>query len=402
MVAPLRGIRVLDLTHGVAGPYCTMTLGDLGAEIIKIEKPGRGDPTRAMNGSERFIDKIPEVGGDYFLAINRNKRSIGLNLKNEAGKDVCKDLARNADVVVQNFRPGVLKRLGLGYEELRQINPKIIVANISAYGDGALADKPGMDVAVQARSGVMRLTGAIDSKEPVKPAVSLADFGGGIFLAAGVLAALYEREKMGVGREVDVSLIDATMSMLSNYAVMVMDGHLDLKPLGSGHPQLVPYQAFPTSDGHVVISAGTNRIFRDVCAAVGLPELGEDPRFVSNQDRVRNRDVLIGLLSDVLVRRTTRDWIRLFEIHDVPCAPVNDMKTAFEQLQQNSPGMIQTVAHSSGGDLHLLGTVFRFDGEREPVYRAPPMLAQHTEEILAEVLGYETQRIERLKECAAI
>jgi crotonobetainyl-CoA:carnitine CoA-transferase CaiB-like acyl-CoA transferase len=259
-----------------------------------------------------------------------------------------------------------------------------------------------MDVAVQARSGIMRLTGSVGSDEPVKPAASLADFGGGIFLATGVLAALYEREKTGVGREVDVSLIDATMSMLSNYAVMVMDGNLDLKPLGSGHPQLVPYQAFPTADGHVVISAGTNRIFRDVCVAIGQPELGTNSRFASNQDRVRNREELIGILSKVLIQSTTANWIDRFERHDVPCAPVNDMKTAFKELQKNSPGMVQTVSHLIAGDLHLLGTVFRFDRKREEIYRAPPMLAQHTEEILADILGYDAQRIEGLKKCAAI
>jgi crotonobetainyl-CoA:carnitine CoA-transferase CaiB-like acyl-CoA transferase len=402
MAAPLRGIRILDLTHGVAGPYCTMILGDLGAEVLKVEKPGRGDPTRTMNGSDRFHGHIPQVGGDYFLAINRNKRSIGLDLKTPEGRDVCKDLARECDVVVQNFRPGVLKRLGLSYPDLCAANPRIIYASISAYGDGPLADKPGMDVGVQARSGVMRLTGAVGSNEPVKPAVSLADFGGGIFLSTGVLAALFERERTGVGRELDVSLLDATMSMLSNFAVMVMDGKVALTPLGSGHPQLVPYQSFPTADGHVVISGGTNRIYRDICTAIGRPDMQNDLRFKTNQDRVRNREKLIPLLSNVLKQRSTQDWIELFEAADVPCAPVNDMSTAFEQLATTSPGMVVSVQHQGIGELHMLGSAFRFDGVREPIRRPPPMLSQHTEEILCEVLGYDAQRLERLRACSAI
>jgi len=232
--APLAGLKVLDLTHFVAGPYCTMLLGDLGCDVIKVEKPDRGDTTRHMNMSKRFVAGIPKVGGDYFLAINRNKRSIGLELKTAEGLKICRELCAWADIVVQNFRPGVTKRLGLDYESLKAMNPRLIYASISAYGDtGPLADKPGMDVAVQARSGVMSITGGEGGTEPLRPGASLADFSGGIYLTTAVMTALYHRERTGEGQEVSVSLIDATMSQLINYSVAVLDGGSTIKPVGS-------------------------------------------------------------------------------------------------------------------------------------------------------------------------
>jgi crotonobetainyl-CoA:carnitine CoA-transferase CaiB-like acyl-CoA transferase len=400
--APLEGIRVLDFTHGVAGPYCSAVLGDLGADVVKIEKPERGDPTRYMNVSERFHTRIPEVGGDYFLAINRNKRSIALDLKTDAGREVALGLARWADVAVQNFRPGVLERAGLGYQALRTVNPRIILANLSAYGEGPFADKPGMDVAVQARSGVMRITGVPGSDEPVKPGASLADFGGGIYLVTAVLAALLDRGRTGEGQEVSVSLLDATMALLSNFSVAVMDGQAELAPMGSGHPQLVPYQAFPTRDGFVVVSAGTNKIYRIFCAAIGLPELGEDPRFRTNQDRVRHRAELVPLLSAATQLRATAEWLDILEAADVPCAPVNDMREAFEDLQRISPDMVVPVAHPGVGTLHLCGVPFRFGAMEGSIRRPPPMLGEHTEEVLRGILDYDEADIERLRACKAI
>lgn len=400
--APLGGIRVLDFTHGVAGPYCSAVLGDLGADVVKIEKPERGDPTRYMNVSDRFHTRIPEVGGDYFLAINRNKRSVALDIKTDAGREAALGLAGWADIAVQNFRPGVLERAGLGYAALRAANPRIILANLSAYGEGPFADKPGMDVAVQARSGVMRLTGAADSTEPVKPGASLADFGGGIYLATAVLAALVDRGRTGEGQEVSVSLLDATMALLSNFSVAVMDGGADLRPMGSGHPQLVPYQAFPSADGHVVISAGTNKIYRTFCAAIGLPEIGDDPRFRTNQDRVRHRDQLVPLIAAAMRRRSTADWLGVLEAADVPCAPVNDMRQAFDDLARISPAMVVPTQHPEAGTLHLCGVPFRFGAMAGSIRRPPPMLGEHTEEVLAGTLGYGPERIAEMRRCKAI
>lgn len=398
MRKPLDGIKVLDFTHGVAGPYCTMLLADLGCDVIKIEKPERGDATRYMNISERFMGDIPRTGGDYFLAINRNKRAITVDVKTEEGRALCKELAAWCDVAVQNFRPGVMKRLGLDFAALKEVNERIIYANLSAYGrKGPLAEKPGMDVAVQARSGVMRLTGAPDSVDPIRPGVSLADFGGGAFLAMAVLTALYDRERTGEGQEVDVSLLDATMSLLSNYAVAVIDGAAVLKPVGSGHPQLVPYQAFPSKDGFIVISAGTNKIYRTLCEAMEVPELGEDARFRTNQDRVRNREELVPLMSEITRTRTTAEWEELFDKTGVPCAPVNTMAEAFAEEQLLHNEMICAIDHPEAGEIHVTGVPFKFGSMAGDIRRPPPVLGEHTDQVLGEVLNYNAERIQALR-----
>ncbi len=395
--APLEGLKVLDLTHGVAGPYCTMVLGDLGCDVIKIEKPDRGDSTRYMNVSERFHTRIPQAGGDYFLAINRNKRSLGLELKTVEGQAIARELAAAADIVVQNFRPGVTKRLGLDYESLRGTNPRLIYANISAYGTtGTLAAKPGMDVAVQARSGIMRITGEHGSTQPLRPGASIADFGGGIYLTTAVVTALYDRERTGKGQEISVSLLDAMMSLLINYSVAVMDGKAQVAPLGSGHPQLVPYQAFPTEDGFVVIGAGTNKVYRELCQALRRPELAVDPSFLSNQDRVRNRERLIPILSELTRTYSTEAILDLLDAADVPCAPVHDLPSAYRDLAKSSPEMVQTVRHSELGDIHQLGVPFKFADCAGSIRRPPPVLGEHTEQILKE-LGRDQRSIDELR-----
>jgi crotonobetainyl-CoA:carnitine CoA-transferase CaiB-like acyl-CoA transferase len=398
MRRPLEGIKVLDFTHGVAGPYCAMLLGDMGCEVIKIEQPKRGDSTRYMNVAERFVTDIPRVGGDYFLAISRNKRSVCIDIKTPEGAELCRKLGQWADVALQSFRPGVMARLGLDYAGLSKVNPKLLYASLSAYGrDGRLATKPGMDVAVQARSGVMRITGAPGSTEPARPGASMADFAGGIFLYGAVLTALYDRERTGQGQEINLSLMDATMSMLINYSVAVMDGGAPLGPVGSGHPQLVPYQAFPTSDGYVVIGAGTNKTFREVCACLGCSELTTDPRFASNQDRVRNRDALIPMLAPLTKARTTAQWLEIFDKADVPAAPVNTMPQAFAELAETAPDMVREVEHPGAGKLHLLGVPFKYSAMEGDIRRPPPMLGEHTDDVLANVLGLGADEIARLR-----
>jgi crotonobetainyl-CoA:carnitine CoA-transferase CaiB-like acyl-CoA transferase len=403
MRRPLEGLKVLDLTHGVAGPYCTMVLGDLGCDIIKIEKPERGDATRYMNVSERFHTYIPRVGGDYFLAINRNKRAISVELKSTEGRKICEELAAWADIVVQNFRPGVTERLGLDYQSLRKFNPRLIYGNISAYGtEGNLSEKAGMDIAVQARSGVLRITGASDSNEPVRPGSSLADFGGGIYLTTAILAALYDRERTGMGQEVSVSLLDATMSLLINYSVAVMDGQADVQPLGSGHPQLVPYQAFPTADGHVVVATGTNKTYREFCGAIERPDLMVDPLFASNQSRVKNRKEMVAQLAPVFQQKTTQAWIEILETADIPCAPVNDLRTAFAELAQTSPAMTQVVDHPGLGKLSQLGVPFKFSECEGDIRRPPPMLGEHNEEVLKGLLNRSDTDVAALRAAKVI
>jgi crotonobetainyl-CoA:carnitine CoA-transferase CaiB-like acyl-CoA transferase len=403
MRRPLEGLKVLDLTHGVAGPYCTMVLGDLGCDIIKIEKPERGDATRYMNVSERFQTDIPRIGGDYFLAINRNKRAISVELKSTEGRKICEELAAWADIVVQNFRPGVTERLGLDYQSLRKFNPRLIYGNISAYGtEGNLSEKAGMDIAVQARSGVLRITGASDSNEPVRPGSSLADFGGGIYLTTAILAALYDRERTGMGQEVSVSLLDATMSLLINYSVAVMDGQADVQPLGSGHPQLVPYQAFPTADGHVVVATGTNKTYREFCCAIERPDLMVDPLFASNQSRVKNRKAMVAQLAPVFQQKTTQAWIEILEAADIPCAPVNDLRTAFAELAQTSPAMTQVVDHPGLGKLSQLGVPFKFSDCEGDIRRPPPMLGEHNEEVLKGLLNRSDTDVAALRAAKVI
>ncbi|MFJ2033174.1 CaiB/BaiF CoA transferase family protein [Streptosporangium sp. NPDC087985] len=396
-VGPLHGVKVCDFTHGVAGPYTTMLLADLGADVWKLEKPGRGDATRYMNVSKRYRGDIPRSGGDYFLAINRNKRSVGVDLKTEDGRRLALALASRADIVVSNFRPGVMESLGLGYTDVRAVNPGVVYASLSAYGErGPLASQPGMDVAVQARSGVMSITG-YGGMDPVKPGVSLADFAGGSHLTTAVLSALFQRERTGEGQQVSISLLEATMSMLINYSVAVIDGGAVIAPMGSGHPQLVPFQAFPTSDGYVVIGTGTNRLFGDLCDVLGAPELRDDPRFLTNVDRVANREELIPLIEKLTRTRDTAEWLAIFEESSIPCAPVNTMEQALTDPQLLANDAIVEVDHPVVGPLHVLASPYHFSAASADVRMPPPQLAEHTAEVLSEVLGLDEDQIDSLR-----
>jgi crotonobetainyl-CoA:carnitine CoA-transferase CaiB-like acyl-CoA transferase len=397
-MGPLDGTKVLDFTHGVAGPFTTMLLGDLGADVVKVERPGRGDPTRYMNVSGRFLDDIPRSGGDYFLAINRNKRAVTIDLQSARGHDLAVRLAGWADVVVQNFRPGVMSRLGLDYDALREVRPELIYATLSAYGEhGPLARQPGMDVAVQARSGVMSITG-YGGSDPVKPGVSLADFSGGAHLATGILGALLHRARTGRGQEIHVSLLDATMIMLANYSVAVVDGDAEIAPMGSGHPQLVPFQAFPTSDGFIVIATGTNKLYRELCRTLGLDHLTTDERFATNPDRVRHREELIRLLGEVTMRRSTAEWQELFESRQIPSAPVNGLDDALRDPQLLENDMVVEVEHPELGPIHVLGVPYKYSEASCSVRRPPPLLGEQTDEVLAEVLELDAGEIESLRE----
>lgn len=394
----LEGIRVLDLTHGVAGPYSTMLLGDLGCDVLKIERPGRGDASRYMNVSSRFLSDIPDTGGDYFMAINRNKRSVTIDFKDARGVELVRKLAGQVDVVVQNFRPGVVDRLGIGSEALRALHPRLIYASLNAYGEaGPLADQPGMDVAVQARSGVMSITGSRSDDEPVKPGVSLADFAGGVHLLVAILAALYQRQITGVGEDVRLSLLDATMSMLSNYSVAVTDGAAELSPMGSGHPQLAPFEAVRTRNGHVVIAPGTNRLFTQLCTLLERPDLVADERFRSNPARVRNRPALLAELTVEFEKRTTDDWLEILERNSIPCAPVNTLQQAFGQEQLAANDMVRSIAHPTLGKLTQLAAPYRLGGKTMPIRLPPPRLGEHTTEVMSELLGLDTDNVAALR-----
>jgi len=393
---PLEGIKILDFTHAGAGPFCTMLLADLGCDVIKVEKPDRGDPTRYMNVSETFVTDIPKTGGDYYIGLNRNKRDITLALDTERGRQIALDLVRWADIVTQNFRPGVMQKLGLDYHAVRQVKPDIIYASLSAYGtSGPLAHQPGMDLAVQARTGLMSMTG-YPGGDPVRVGVPLADFSGGTHLAVAILSAIVYRQKTGKGQEVHVSLLDATMTMAANYSVAVLDGGTNIEPMGSAHQQLVPYQAFPASDGFIIIATGTNSLYRDLCTTLGMKHLINDPRFKSNVDRLKHREELVALISAKTREKTRAQWLAIFEEKQIPCAPVNDALAAFDDPQLKANGMIAEVDHPTIGKLRLLGVPYKFSESRCEVYRHPPLQGEHTEEVLTSILGMSREEITTL------
>lgn len=395
---PYRGIRILDLTHGVAGPVAAMLLGDMGADVLKVEKPNWGDPARYMNVSVGLKTDFTVTGGDYFLAVNRNKRSITVDIKQREGQELLLALAERCDVVLQSYRPGVLDRYGLGFEGIRAVRPDVIYGTISAYGNhGPLGGQPGMDVAAQARAGLMAITG-YPGLPPVKPGASLADMSAGIQLVLGVQASLYRRASTGNGGEVHISLLGSTLFMLSNYAVAVVDGGARVEPMGSGHPQIVPFQAFRASDGFIVFAVGTNKLFRSFCAALGLDGLATDPRFRSNETRVENREALIMLLESKIAQKTIAEWLGVMEALGIPSSPVNELHEAFADEQVKAEALLREMSHPVVGKLHVVRPPQDFDGDYLGVRRPSPLLGQHTEEVLTELLEIPRDRFDSLRE----
>ncbi|MFC7344847.1 CaiB/BaiF CoA transferase family protein [Saccharopolyspora griseoalba] len=391
----LGGLRVLDLSRILSGPFCTMALADLGADVIKIENARGGDDTRAWG---------PPFQGDtaaYFLSVNRNKRGLAVDLKDPECLDVVRRLARTADVIVENFRPGTADRLGLGYEQVEADNPGIVFASISGYGQtGPFRDEPGYDAIAQALSGVMSVTGEPDGP-PVRFGVSGADLAAGMWTAIGVLAALKERERTGKGQWVDVSLLDGQISWLT----YVASGHFATGAVpgryGSAHPTIVPYQAFPTAEGHIMVAAGNDGLWQRFAIAIGLEHLVHDPRFATNPDRVSNRDALLPLIEEALAQRSAEDWSKVLAEHAVPAAPINTVDQALAHPQVVAREMVTTVEHPSAGRVRTVSSPIKLSGTPPRVRTAPPTHGQHTGEILAS-LGLDEDRIGALRERGAI
>ena len=393
---PLDGIRVLDLTRVLAGPYCTMFLGDLGAEVVKIEQPGIGDDTRGWGP--------PFTGGEsaYFLCVNRNKKSVTVDLKSQEGVALLRRLAERADVLIENFRPGALRRLGLGEKELRAINPRLIYASLSGFGaDGPMSDAPGYDLIVQAWGGLMSITGPADG-EPSKVGVAIIDLVAGLMLGKSIAAALFAREKLGVGQKIDTSLLEAEVACLinvgSNYLVQ---GNIPRR-WGNAHPSIVPYQSFKTADGYLVIGVASEGIWRRFCEAVGRTEWAEDPRFEKNSARVENRFLLIGLVAEMFLTRSTDQWLKLLNKAEVPCAPVQTVDQVFKAPQVLHRDMLVEVEHPTAGTVRMAGIPVKFSATPASIRLAPPLLGQHTEEILASWLGMNEKEISELKEKSVI
>lgn len=387
----LAGVRVLDLTRVLAGPYCTMFLGDLGAEVVKVEQPGVGDDTRGWGP--------PFAGGEsaYFLCINRNKKSITVDLKSKEGVALIRQLSERADVLIENFRPGAMDRLGLGEKELRAANPKLIYASLSGFGaDGPMSDVPGYDLIVQAWGGLMSITGMPDG-EPTKVGVAIIDLVAGLMLGKAIAAALFAREKHGVGQKIDTSLLEAEVASLINAGSNYLIGGQVPGRWGNAHSTIVPYQSFPTADGFLVLGVASETIWRRFCPAIGRAELAADARFAKNANRVENRAALIAILAELFRTRDTATWLGLLNDAEVPCAPVQTIDQVFNAPQVRHREMLVEVDHPTAGTVRMAGIPVKFSATPASVRLPPPLLGQHTEEVLASWLGMGDKEIAELK-----
>lgn len=395
MAPPLDGIRILDLSRILAGPYCTMTLGDLGADVVKIELPELGDDTRRWGP--------PFKGGEsaYYLGVNRNKRSLTLNLKHSHARDVLRKLATTSDVLVENFKLGTLEGLGLGYDDLRQLNPRLIYCTISAFGStGPYRDRPGYDFAIQARGGIMSLTGEPDG-EPMKVGVAIVDITAGLFAVAAILAALRARERDGIGQRVEVSLLQAQLAWLANVASGYLVSGQHPRRYGNAHPSIVPYQTFRAADAWVAVAAGNDGQFRALCRALDAESLADDAAYATNPARVEHRVELVQSLAHLIQSWPAADLLAALEAAGVPCAPINDLPAAFADRQVQALEAVIHAAHPTVGDLPLVRWPFDLAETPATLRHPPPLLGEHTDDVLRE-LGLDDAEVSRLRAEGAI
>jgi len=388
---PLEGIRILDLTRVLSGPYCTMLLGDLGAEVIKVERPGEGDDTRSF---------APPFQGDqaaYFLSINRNKKSITLDMKSEHGKEILWRLLDLSDVLVENFRPGAMERLGFGYEAVTNRRPAIIYCSISGFGDsGPQKDRPGYDVIVQGEAGIMDLTGPRDGP-PHKVGTSIADLVSGLTAVQGILAALYTAKIDGRGQRVLVSMYEAVAALLTfNASIYFATGNTP-KRRGNEHATIVPYETFEASDGWINLGVANDDIWRRFCAAVGTAELATDRRFANAPDRVRNRDALVPLIKTVIKQRSRDEWLKLLDDSGVPCGAIRTVAEVCDSEVLRARGMIAEMQHASAGNVKGIKSAIHLSETGLDTYTAPPKLGEHTNEVLTRLLGYSSDKVNALR-----
>jgi crotonobetainyl-CoA:carnitine CoA-transferase CaiB-like acyl-CoA transferase len=387
----LDGIRVLDLTRILAGPLCTMMLGDMGADVIKVEPPGTGDDTRSWGP--------PFVEGEaaYFLGLNRNKRSVTLNMAVPAGQEILAALIRRSDVLVENFKVGTLEKWGFTNAWLEANAPRVIRCSITGYGaNGPKGGLPGYDFILQAESGLMSITGPQDGP-PTKHGVALVDVSTGMLASNAILGALHARHRTGRGQHLELSLYETSLFMLANVAANYLGAGRDGGRYGNGHPSIVPYTTYPASDGMMAVAVGNDAQFAKFAAAIGYPEWAQDARFIRNRDRVAHRELLDGQIAGALKTDTATAWVDRLKAAGVPCGRINSVKQAFDDPHTAARDMIEAVEHPTAGALKLIGTPFKFGGTPTSVRRAPPLLGQHTEEVLRDELGLAGERIAELR-----
>ena len=393
MAGPLDGLRVLDLSRVLTGPFCSMLLGDLGAEVIKIEIPRTGDDTRQWGP--------PFIGGEsaYFLSVNRNKKSVTLDLSKDKGKEVLYALAEKSDVLVENFRPGVTVRLQVDYPTLAKKNPRLIYCSITSYGHtGAYRDRLAYDIVLQAMGGLMGITGE-SGRPPVRIGVALSDIGAGMYAAIGILAALAARARTNKGQWIDTSLLDGTVSWMTYMAANYFATGKSPERMGSAHPTIVPYQCFETSDGQFIsLAVGNDKLFQNFCKAIQSESLADDQRFSTNPSRVINRDRLIPILEEVFKQKPRDEWLRILTEEGVPAGPVYSMQEVFSDPQVLERKMLLRIQHPTAGEISQIGIPMMFSDTNPQIRSPPPILGEHSNEILGKLLGYDERRIAELRD----
>ena len=400
---PLQGIRVLDLTRALAGPYCTMMLGDLGADVIKVERPGRGDDSRGWGPPFVGEPYGPYPGESaYFIAANRNKRSVTVNLKRPEGQEIVRRLARASDALVENFRTGVLDGMGLGYEDLHAVSPRLVYCSISGYGrTGPYAERPGYDFIIQAEGGMMGITGP-EEGPPYRVGVPIVDITAGMFAATAILAALRARDLTGEGQLVDISLLDTQVALLANVGSNYLVGGAEPRRLGNAHPNIAPYEAFRARDRWFALAAANQRQWAILCDVVGRPDLTDDPRFATNGARVSNRPALVEVLGAAFAARDADDWLAALREAGLPCGPINAVPDVFEHPQAEARDLAMAAEHPTAGPVRLAGFPYKLSQTPAEVHRPPPPLGQHTEEVLTGLLGYSAEEVAGLRGQGAV
>ena len=396
MPGPLSHVRVLELSRVLAGPWAAQTLADLGADVIKVERPGAGDDTRAWG---------PPWAGEesaYFLSTNRGKRSITIDFERPEGQELVRKLAAQADVVIENFKVGGLVKYGLDYDSLKAINPGLVYCSITGFGqDGPYAKRAGYDFMIQGMGGLMSITGQPDAEAgggPVKVGVAVTDVFTGLYATIGVLGALAHRDRTGEGQWVNLALLDVQVAVLANQAMNYLVGGKAPQRLGNAHPNIVPYQAFATLDGHIILAVGNDGQFAKFCQVAGRPELAQDPRYATNPARVANRKELVPILELLLEQRTSRDWLSALEAVGVPCGPINDVSQVFADPHVQARHIHQDLPHPTAGTVPTVASPIRYSATPIEHAVAPPTLGQHTDSVLEEALGLCAADIAALRE----